>query len=573
MTDITEFENNFDDLLQRPANNNISETLSNVDVSNPFHDAVSLLIAPVSPLTDVSDKDTYDLYIESPLNNPLKDSLISSEPEVQSIEIKFDEERNFEEVDVSSFKGTDATSISSEGRVHEISNSDESFDEENIIGKESHVQSRVASFSLNSNQTNFHGTGESIPVFEITVEDPQKIGDPINAHIIYKVRTRTTSTAFKDKEFTVLRRYRDFLWLYNQLTLGNPGVIVPPLPGKHVIGRFQDEFVENRRQALEKCLNKIISHPMLCCNPNLKLFLESDTFVTDVKRKSQDESKSVLKSLGEAVSNATTFSKFVETDEWLENRKNQLEILDSQLKALLKSVEAVVKQRKDLGTTIVDFGDSILSLANTEINKPLANNLMTLGNLQRNIKELHEKQAQQDVINLENTIDEYIRLIGSIKIYQTWQNAIYDLQKKKTNYERLKVQGKIGQDKLSIMLSQIAESEHRVEDCKHEFEDVSKLIKAELDRFDKEKVEDFKNSVEAFLESMVKTQKEPNGSPNGPVSPVHSPAHTPSPPATSPGQTSPSLSYLAPHGVPTIYGGNMHLFPFQSKLPSMGHAF
>ncbi|CAG8472199.1 29177_t:CDS:10 [Racocetra persica] len=516
MTDITEFENNFDDLLQKPASNNISETLSNVDVSNPFHDAVSLLIAPISPLTDVNGNGTHDLYIEPPLNDLLKDSLSSSEPEVQSMEIKFDEERDYEEVDVSSFKGIDATSISSEGHVHEISNSDESFDEESIIGKESHVQSRVASFSLNSSQTNFHGTGEFIPVFEITVEDPQKIGDPINAYIIYKVRTRTTSTAFKDKEFTVLRRYRDFLWLYNQLTLNNPGVIVPPVPGKHVIGRFQDEFVENRRQALEKCLNKITSHPLLRSDPNLKLFLESDTFATDVKRKSQDESKGVLKSLGEAVSNATTFSKFVETDEWFENRKNQLDILDFQLKALLKSVEAVVKQRKDLGSMVVDFGDGILSLANTEINKPLANNLMTLGNLQRNIKELHEKQAQQDVINLEHTIDEYIRLVGSIKvvfnsrskIYQTWQNAVYDLQKKKANYERLKSQGKMSQDKLSIMLTQIAESEHRVEDCKHEFEDVSKLIKAELDRFDKEKVEDFKNSVEAFLESMVQTQKE-----------------------------------------------------------------
>ncbi|CAG8562487.1 12790_t:CDS:10 [Dentiscutata heterogama] len=495
MTDITEFENNFDDLLHKPASNNISETLSNVDLSNPFRDAVSFLTAPISPLSDDSDKVTTDLYIEPTHNDLLNDSL-NSDSEVQSIEIKFDEERDFEE-EASSFKGIDAvSSVSSEGHVHEkISNSDESIDEESIIIRESHVQSKIASF-------------KSIPIFEIAVEDPQKIGDPINAHIIYKVRTKTTSTAFKDKEFTVLRRYRDFLWLYNQMTLNNPGIIVPPVPGKHVIGRFQDEFVENRRQALEKCLNKITSHPMLCNDPNLKLFLESDTFTIDVKRKSQDESKSVLKSLGEAVSNATTFSKFIETDEWVENRKNELDILDSQLRALLKSVEAIVKQRKDLGSTIVDFGDSILSLANTEINKPLANNLKILGDLQQKIKELHEKQAQQDVINLGNTIDEYIRLVGSIKIYQTWQNAIYDLQKKKTNYERSKVQGRMSQDKLSIMLAQIAESEHRVEDCKHEFEDVSKLIKAELDRFDKEKVEDFKNSVEAFLESMVQTQKE-----------------------------------------------------------------
>lgn len=52
------------------------------------------------------------------------------------------------------------------------------------------------------------------------------------------------------------------------------------------------------------------------------------------------------------------------------------------------------------------------------------------------------------------------------------------------------------------------QAENKVEDCKHEYDDISKLVKAELDRFDKEKVEDFKISIEMFLESIIKTQKE-----------------------------------------------------------------
>lgn len=81
----------------------------------------------------------------------------------------------------------------------------------------------------------------------------------------------------------VARRYRDFLWLYNQLTLGNPGVIVPPVPEKHALGRFQDDFVESRRMALERCLQKIVAHPMLYGDPDLKVFLESDSFNVEVK--------------------------------------------------------------------------------------------------------------------------------------------------------------------------------------------------------------------------------------------------------------------------------------------------
>lgn len=55
-----------------------------------------------------------------------------------------------------------------------------------------------------------------------------------------------------------------------------------------------------------------------------------------------------MRSFGETLSNAATssFSKFVEVDEWFDIRRNQLDILDGQLKSLLKSVEAVVKQRK-----------------------------------------------------------------------------------------------------------------------------------------------------------------------------------------------------------------------------------
>ncbi|CAG8441253.1 6977_t:CDS:10 [Diversispora eburnea] len=530
----TPFENKFDDLIHKL---DISETLSNVDVSNPFSDVVSSLITPVgvdSSLIEGNHSDLDNGFFEPNF-------------------IKSDEFKEFEDLDIKDDVIDSANlSITSDQNIERISNSDESLTDESNFTRDS--------------QLDLKGNNEvgTTPLFDISVEDPQKIGDPINAHIIYRVRTRTTSDKFKSNDFTVLRRYRDFLWLYNQLTLRNPGVIVPPVPEKHAIGRFQDEFVENRRQALEKY-----------------------------------ESKGVLKSLGEAVSNATTFTKFTETDEWFENRKNQLYILDSQLKALLKSVETIVKQRK----VTAEFGDNILSLSEVESNETLANHLTILGNIQHQIKELHEKQAQQDVVTLESTIDEYIRLIGSIKVafnsrskvYQTWKNAINDLQKKKANYEKTKTQ---------------------VEECKNDFEDVTELIKAEIDRFDKEKVEDFKNSVEAFLESMVQTQKrlrvvptipslipsmlwhfteesidqkmnpfphqliyQPNGSPNGQVSPNQSPSHSPSPPTASPNQTSPSLGYPVSHNLQTIYSGNsMHLYSLQSKLqpklqPSLGHAF
>lgn len=47
-------------------------------------------------------------------------------------------------------------------------------------------------------------------------------------------------------------------------------------------GRFGSDFVENRRSGLQAALMKIVSHPMLVGDPDLRLFLESDTFAIDV---------------------------------------------------------------------------------------------------------------------------------------------------------------------------------------------------------------------------------------------------------------------------------------------------
>jgi hypothetical protein len=64
--------------------------------------------------------------------------------------------------------------------------------------------------------------------------------------------------------------------------LNNPGVVVPPVPEKSPFGRFDENFVEQRRSALEKCINKMANHPVLMKDGDLKMFLESDTFALDV---------------------------------------------------------------------------------------------------------------------------------------------------------------------------------------------------------------------------------------------------------------------------------------------------
>ncbi len=83
------------------------------------------------------------------------------------------------------------------------------------------------------------------------------------------------------------------------------------------MGRFESDFVESRRAALEKMLNKATVHPTLQHDADLKLFLESEAFNVDVKHKERKEpnlgeSKGIMSSLGINVGGGV---KFVEQDD------------------------------------------------------------------------------------------------------------------------------------------------------------------------------------------------------------------------------------------------------------------
>jgi sorting nexin-1/2 len=54
----------------------------------------------------------------------------------------------------------------------------------------------------------------------------------------------------------------------------------------------------------------------------------------------------------------------------------------------------------------------------------------------------------------------------------------------------------------------IIQAERRALDAKHEFDQCSKLIKTEMARFEQERVEDFKKSLQSFLDGMISRQKE-----------------------------------------------------------------
>lgn len=366
-------------------------------------------------------------------------------------------------------------------------------------------------------------TGPQLNTFEITVGDPIKVGDITSAHIVYTVHTKTNSPNFSSVETSVTRRYKDFRWLYHALENNNPGIIIPPPPEKQAVGRFDEDFVESRRAALENMLNKCANHNSLQSDPDFRIFLESETFSTDIKSKQYQsqtssvsngsESKGFMGSLGGAFS----FSgKFVETDEWFLEKKTYVDSLESQFKYLEKSLDAVVAQRKELSDATAEFANILGSLSQVELSKSFGELVERFSQVELRVRDLYYRQCMQDILSLGTTLEEYIRLISSIrnvfahrqKAYFTMQVAEQDLYKKRNHLEKVMKQGKTLQDKIAVLKQDVSDQEKKVINLRVAFDDISKLIISEFARFEASKAHDFRNSVELYLENAVEAQKE-----------------------------------------------------------------
>ncbi|KAJ9105808.1 hypothetical protein QFC19_003376 [Naganishia cerealis] len=346
------------------------------------------------------------------------------------------------------------------------------------------------------------------PAFIIRIHDPTRVGDPIRGHVVYTVSTRTTSPHFATTqhggvgESSVLRRFSQFLWLVEQLGANNPGVIVPPVPDKQISGRFEDQFVETRRAALEKCLNKVANHPVLSLDPDLRLFLESESFEYEVKHRKHEtahsqDGKGLLASIGGSIGGP----RFIERDDWFDEKKAFLDSLEGQMKGLIKSVETASKHRLDLSTAISDFSESITALAESDLSMDLSQALQRFAGLTIREREAQEGQAKADVVCLLNTADEYVRWIGSVR-------AETDARRLKSQHEKLRRSGKIAHERIPGAVAEIGEAERKALDAHSDFDAVSRLVKSEFGRYEQDRVAEFKYMLERYLDGMIGVQKE-----------------------------------------------------------------
>ncbi|XP_072854053.2 sorting nexin-7 isoform X1 [Pogona vitticeps] len=209
------------------------------------------------------------------------------------------------------------------------------------------------------NQYKFEDEPESKDIF-ITVDDPESHVTAIETFITYRVVTKTTRGEFDSCEYEVRRRYQDFLWLKGRLEEAHPTLIIPPLPEKFimkgVVERFNDEFIETRRKALHKFLNRIADHPTLTFNKDFKIFLTAQAWELSSHRKQGPGLFSRMGQTVKAVASSMRGGTVKNRPEPFAEMNAYVDIFSQKISLLDKISRRVYKEEKDYCYELKEFG-------------------------------------------------------------------------------------------------------------------------------------------------------------------------------------------------------------------------
>ncbi|KAM9839435.1 sorting nexin-7 [Aulostomus maculatus] len=196
----------------------------------------------------------------------------------------------------------------------------------------------------------------------ITVDNPESHVTAIETFITYRVVTKTTRSEFDSSEFEVHRRYQDFLWLRSRLEENYSTLIIHPLPEKFVmkgmVERFSSDFIETRKKALHRFLNKISEHPVLSCSQHLKVFLSAQDLTSYRK-----QGPSFLSRMGDtvrAVANSVRGvrsrpEEFTAMQEYVEDFSNKISSVDKVTQRIIKEQREYVDELKQYSPTFTQW--------------------------------------------------------------------------------------------------------------------------------------------------------------------------------------------------------------------------
>ncbi|OXB81494.1 UNVERIFIED_CONTAM: hypothetical protein H355_004400 [Colinus virginianus] len=136
-------------------------------------------------------------------------------------------------------------------------------------------------------------------------------------------------------------------------------VVTKPLPEKFVmkgmVERFSDEFIETRRKALHKFLNRIADHPTLTFNEDFKIFLTAQAWELSSHKK---QGPGLLSRMGQTVRAVASSVRggvknrpemFTEMNDYVETFSHKINVLDKIAHRIYKEEREYFNEMKEYG--------------------------------------------------------------------------------------------------------------------------------------------------------------------------------------------------------------------------------
>jgi len=324
------------------------------------------------------------------------------------------------------------------------------------------------------------------------IEDPQTVGEGINAYTTYAIKTKKMDGT----PLMSIRRYSDFFWIQEELFYHFKYSLIPPLPEKGVLSRLNPEFIEYRRKELERFLKRVLSDPMLKEYPSVAIFLEGSDFdIMEAKQKFEKREKSVFG----FIPNIFNTNKTVEEiDDWFKEYKKYIVDFETNLQ-LLDSKESNLLQLKSelsLQLTGLCSTSNEVAIAEEKYNEVKVNIQF------RHVSELYHQLSietiqaiKKESDNFHDILKDSIRMLDCVKKLLTNRDDVlnvYDTKLKDYESKMQKFQTQRDNPKVAL-LYQNAENEYQ--ESKSEYESCNLKVQNELVKFQSTKGNELKVSI------------------------------------------------------------------------------
>ncbi|XP_059626416.1 sorting nexin 2B-like [Cornus florida] len=399
---------------------------------------------------------------------------------------------------------------------------------------------------------------------KITVSNPQKeleesnsIVPGGNTYTTYLITTITNLPEFGGSEFSVRRRFRDVVTLADRLSEAYRGFFIPVRPDKNVVESQvmqKQEFVEQRRVALEKYLRRLASHPVIKKSDELRVFIQVQgrlplPTTTDVASRMLDGAAKlpnqlvgpqevvqpakggrdllrIFKELKQSVANDWGGSRppVEEEDKEFVEKKEKLHDLEQQLSNASQQAESLVKAQQDMGETMGELGLAFIKLTKFENEEAMFNSQRIRAADMKNVatttvkaSRLYRELNAQTVKHLD-TLHEYMGLMlavhtaftdrsSALLTVQTLLSELSSLHSRAEKFEAASSKT-FGGDKSRIrkieeLKDTIRITEHAKNCAVREFERIKENNRNEIERLDRERKADFLNMLKGFVINQV----------------------------------------------------------------------